>query len=149
MLYNKCHVMLYNMQGRIQNFFLGGGALVSCSTSTPITHIVFFFAEYQLYQNTAGHLMWEGVHPLHPPPRSAPDMCHVMLYNMCHVMLYNIKYLMLYNICHVMLNNICHLMLYNKCHVMLYNKCHVMLYNMCHVMLHNNMLCYITCHVML
>ena len=24
-------------------FFLGGGALVSCSTSTPINHIVFFF----------------------------------------------------------------------------------------------------------
>ena len=31
-------------------FFLGGGAHVSCSTSTPINHIVFFFfAEYQLY----------------------------------------------------------------------------------------------------
>ena len=30
-------------QGRIQDFFLGGGALVSCSTSTPIKHIVFFF----------------------------------------------------------------------------------------------------------
>ena len=29
--------------------FLGGGALVSCSTSTPINHIVFFFAKYQLY----------------------------------------------------------------------------------------------------
>ena len=33
--------------------FLGGGALVSCSTSTtstPINHIgFFFFAEYQLY----------------------------------------------------------------------------------------------------
>ena len=26
-------------------FFLGGGALVSRSTSTPINHIVFFFAE--------------------------------------------------------------------------------------------------------
>ena len=36
-------------QGRIQDFFLGGGALVSSSTSTPIKHIVFFFAEYQLY----------------------------------------------------------------------------------------------------
>ena len=32
-------------------FFLGGGALVSCSTSTPINHMVFLFflAEYQLY----------------------------------------------------------------------------------------------------
>ena len=30
--------------------FLGGGALVSCSTSTPINHsYYFFFAEYQLY----------------------------------------------------------------------------------------------------
>ena len=30
-------------------FFLGGGALVSCSTLTLIHHIVFFLAEYQLY----------------------------------------------------------------------------------------------------
>ena len=28
--------------------FLGGGALVACSTSTPINHIVFFLEEYQL-----------------------------------------------------------------------------------------------------
>ena len=35
--------------GADQGFFLGGGALVSCSTSTPINHVVFFFAEYQLY----------------------------------------------------------------------------------------------------
>ena len=35
--------------GADPGFFLGGGALVSCSTSTPINHIVFFFVEYQLY----------------------------------------------------------------------------------------------------
>ena len=35
--------------GADPGFFLGGGALVSCSTSTPINHIVFFFAVYQLY----------------------------------------------------------------------------------------------------
>ena len=35
--------------GADPEFFLGGDALVSCSTSTPINHIVFFFAEYQLY----------------------------------------------------------------------------------------------------
>ena len=36
--------------GADPGFFLGGGALVSCSTSTPINHIVlFFFSEYQLY----------------------------------------------------------------------------------------------------
>ena len=33
--------------GADPGFFLGGGALVSCSTSTPINHIVFFFAEYR------------------------------------------------------------------------------------------------------
>ena len=36
-------ILLPLNQGRIQDFFLGGGALVSCSTSTPINHIVFFF----------------------------------------------------------------------------------------------------------
>ena len=37
-------------RGADPGFYLGGGALVSCSTSTPINHIVFFFfAEYQLY----------------------------------------------------------------------------------------------------
>ena len=36
--------------GADPGFFLGVGALVSCSTSTPMNHIVFFsFAEYQLY----------------------------------------------------------------------------------------------------
>ena len=35
--------------GADPGFILGGGALVSCSTLTPINHIVFFFAEYQLY----------------------------------------------------------------------------------------------------
>ena len=36
--------------GADPGFFLGRGALVSCSTSIPINHIVFFFfAEYQLY----------------------------------------------------------------------------------------------------
>ena len=37
-----------NNPGADPGFFLGGGALVSCSTSTPITHIIFF-SEYQLY----------------------------------------------------------------------------------------------------
>ena len=35
--------------GADPGYILGGGALVSCSTSTPISHIVFFSAEYQLY----------------------------------------------------------------------------------------------------
>ena len=48
-------------RGGSRIFFLGGGALVSCSTSTPISHVVFFFfAEYQLYSKTAGHLSKGG-----------------------------------------------------------------------------------------
>ena len=36
--------------GADPGFFLGGGALVSCSISTPINHTVgLFLAEYQLY----------------------------------------------------------------------------------------------------
>ena len=42
------------MSGADPGSFLAGGALVSCSTSTPINHIVVFFAEYQLYWKTAG-----------------------------------------------------------------------------------------------
>ena len=68
-LFHACYVL---GSGADPGLFLGGGALVSCSTSTPINLIVFFFsAEYQLYQKTAGHLRG-GAHPLHPPPRSAP-----------------------------------------------------------------------------
>ena len=52
--------------GANPGFFFRRGALVSCSTSTPINGIVFFL------QNTAGHLGGGGAHPLHPPPRSAP-----------------------------------------------------------------------------
>ena len=75
--------------GADPRFFLGGGALVSCSTSTPINHIVFFFL-----QNTSNLVprvsRWNtscirkpqvisgwgggGAHPLHPPPRSAPAL---------------------------------------------------------------------------
>ena len=64
--------LLRRHTGADPGFFLGGGALVSCS-STSINHIVCFFAEYQLYYKTAGRLRGWGVRtPLHPPPRSAP-----------------------------------------------------------------------------
>ena len=55
MCYNKtvcCLIILtYFCHSRSGSriFLLRGGALVSCSTSTPINHIVFFLAEYQLY----------------------------------------------------------------------------------------------------
>ena len=61
--FNPFQTSRYSMQKSVQTdatrntqqsgadpgFFLGGGALVSCSTSTPINHIVFFLVEYQLY----------------------------------------------------------------------------------------------------
>ena len=58
--------------GADPGFFLGGGALVSRSSSTPINHIVFFFLQNtscirkpQVISGGGG-----GVHPLHPPPGS-------------------------------------------------------------------------------
>ena len=54
-------------------FNLGADALVSCSTSTPINHIVFFLQNTscirkpQVISGGGG-----GAHPLHPPLRSAP-----------------------------------------------------------------------------
>ena len=61
-------------------FFLGGSALVSCSTSAPINHIVvvvvFFFCRIPvvLENRRSSHGGGGGANPLHPPPRSAPVM---------------------------------------------------------------------------
>ena len=71
-----------SLQGRIQDFFLGGGALVSCSTSTSINHIVFFLqntsciTKPQVISSRGGG----GSHPLHPPPRSAPGLLRTQAY---------------------------------------------------------------------
>ena len=60
--------------GADPGFFSGGGAVVSCSTSTPINHIVFFWQNTscirkpQVISGGGGG----GVHPLEPPSRSAP-----------------------------------------------------------------------------
>ena len=48
------------------SFFLGGGALVSCSTSTPIKN-TSCIRKPQVISGGG------GTHPLHPPPRSAPE----------------------------------------------------------------------------
>ena len=59
--------------GADPGFFLGGGALVSCSTSTPINHIVFFFCRVPVVlENRRSSQGGGGAYPLHPPPRSAP-----------------------------------------------------------------------------
>ena len=71
-------VQIFNLKshpisGADPGFFLGGGALVSCSTSTPINHIVFFFCRIPVVlENRRSSQGGGGAHPLHPPPRSAP-----------------------------------------------------------------------------
>ena len=64
--------------GADPGFFLGGGALVSCSPSTPMNHIVFFFffrIPVVLENRRSSQERGEGgAHPLHSAPRSAPDI---------------------------------------------------------------------------
>ena len=52
-------------------FFLGGGALVSCSTSTPINHIVFFFGRIPVVLenrgSSQGRVRTPCTLPLDPP----------------------------------------------------------------------------------
>ena len=64
--------------GADPGFFLGGGALVSCSTSTPINHIVFFFSRIPVVLENRRSSRG-GAHPLHPPPRSAPELAIIGL----------------------------------------------------------------------
>ena len=52
--------------------FLGGGALVSCSTSTPINNTVFFWQNTSCIRKRQVISGGGGAQPLHPPPRSAP-----------------------------------------------------------------------------
>ena len=61
-------------RGGSRIFFLGGGALVSCSTSTPISHIVFFFGTIPvLFENRrssqGGGVRTPCTLPLDPPLR--------------------------------------------------------------------------------
>ena len=51
--------------------FLGGGALVSCSASTPINHIFFFLHNTSCIRKPQV-ISGRGTHPLHPPLRSVP-----------------------------------------------------------------------------
>ena len=58
--------------GADPGFFLGGGVLVPCSTSTPINRIGFFWQNTSCIRKPQVISGGEGAHPLHPPPRSAP-----------------------------------------------------------------------------
>ena len=53
---------------------------VSCSTSTPINHIVFFLQNTSCIRKPQV-ISGRGAHPLHPPPRSAPET--VLLSDVC------------------------------------------------------------------
>ena len=64
-------ILCYNPAAN-PGFFLGGGALVSCSTSTAINHIVFFLQNTSCIRKPQVISGRGGAHPLHPPPRSAP-----------------------------------------------------------------------------
>ena len=57
-----------SVQGRIQDFFLEWGALVSCSTSTPINHIVFFCRIPVVLENC----MWSQGEGGCAPPAPSP-----------------------------------------------------------------------------
>ena len=65
--------------------FLGGGAVVSCSTSTPINHIVFFFffCRIPVVLENRRSFQEGGCAPPAPPPpaRSAPALDSALLNN--------------------------------------------------------------------
>ena len=62
-------------RGGSRIFFRRGCTRLLLYFNTNKPHDFFFFAEYQLYEKTAGHLRGgEGFAPLHPPPRSAPEL---------------------------------------------------------------------------
>ena len=73
------------ISGADPGFFLGWSALVSCSTSTPINHIVFFSFFFGripvVLENRRSSQRGGGAHPLHPPPRSAPVFPHISVCN--------------------------------------------------------------------
>ena len=71
---NRNHIKTFCIEvlkGGSRIFFRRGCTRLLLYFNTNKPHS-FFFAEYQLYQKTAGHLRGGGTHPLHPPPRSAP-----------------------------------------------------------------------------
>ena len=63
------------LQGRIQDFFLGGGALVSCSTSFFFLQDTSCIRKPQVISRGGGGGGGGAAHPLHPPPRSASGSC--------------------------------------------------------------------------
>ena len=66
-------ITILSWAGADPGFFSGGGALVSCSTSTPVNHIGFFLQNTSCIRKLQVIPGGRGAaHPLHPPSRSAP-----------------------------------------------------------------------------
>ena len=69
-LHKHCFQFLLG-PGADPGFFLGGGALVSCSTSRPINHIVFFFCRIPVvlenHRSSQGRVRTPCTLPLDPP----------------------------------------------------------------------------------
>ena len=63
------------ISGADPGFFLGGGALVSCSTSTPIKHIVFFCRIPVVLENRRSSQGGGGCAPPAPSPSIRPWIC--------------------------------------------------------------------------
>ena len=64
------NLIFYGLKaGADPGFFLRGGALVSCFTSTPINHIVFFFGRIPVVLENRGSSRGGGgcTLPLDPP----------------------------------------------------------------------------------
>ena len=74
--------------GADPGFFVGGGALVSCPTSTPINQF-FFFAEYQLSVVLENHRSSQGEGGLRTPctlPLDPPLLYPCIEHSICRVM---------------------------------------------------------------
>ena len=81
--------------GADPGFLLGGGALVSCSTSTPINHVVFFFCRMPVVLENrrlcrgggGGWVRTPCTLPLDPPLWSLDTLMKVLLF-MVHMFLF-------------------------------------------------------------
>ena len=83
LLVNALNRIFKSNPGADPGFFLGGGALVSCSTSTPIHHIVFFCRIPIVLENrrsSQGRVCTPCTLPLDPPLQSVLECFQMAAY---------------------------------------------------------------------
>ena len=66
-IYSRELMVMFTLYRGGSKIFFRRGALVSCSTSTPINHIVFFLQNTSCIRKPAGHLGGEGGGGLRTP----------------------------------------------------------------------------------